>query len=127
MNDFKLDDLTSKLDDLTREVIDGVTIVHSGMTQFIYGPNHEILPREMLKMYDANGNKFYSNFKSIEEANQAIAKLAEEGITAVIGPKAPCRDYKTGNPIPNRSENAVGVFIVQVPEKSDDFSSHKTR
>mgnify|MGYP005980171603 FL=1 len=126
MNDFKMNDF--KLDDLTRkEVIDGVTIVHSGMTQFTYELNHERLPREKLEMYDANGNKFYSNFESIEEANQEIAKLAEEGITAVIGPKAPWRDYKTGNPIPNRSENAVGVFIVQVPEKSDDFSSHKTR
>ena len=125
MNDFKMNDF--KLDDLTRiEVIDGVTIVHSGMTQFTYGLNHERLPEE-LEMYDANGNKFYSNFESIEEANQEIEKLAEEGITAVIGPKAPWRDYKTGNPIPNRSENAVGVFIVQVPEKSDDFSSHKTR
>jgi len=119
MNDFKM----KKMKDLTRkEVIDGVTIVHSG--EFTYD---EGLPREVLEMYDANGNKFYSNFESIEEANQEIAKLAEEDITAVIGPKAPWRDYKTGNPIPNRSENAVGVFIVQVPEKSDDFSSHKTR
>ena len=121
MKDFILDDLTRK------EVIDGVTIVHSGMTQYIFGPNHEKLPREMLEMYDANGNRFYSNFESLEEANQAIAKLAEEGVTAVIGPKAPWIDHKTGNPIPNRSENAVGVFVVQVPEKSDDFSSHKTR
>ena len=70
------------------------------------------------KMYDSNGNKFYSNFESIEEANKEIAELAERGITAVVGPKAPCRD-KYGNMVPNRSENAVGVFIVSVPEKRD--------
>ncbi len=121
MDEFKFDDLTKK------EVIDGVTVVHSGVTQYIFGPNHKTLPRKMLEMYDANGNRFYSNFESLEEANKAISKLAEEGVTAVIGPKAPWIDHKTGNPIPNRSENAVGVFVVQVPEKSDDFSSHKTR
>ena len=62
-----------------------------------------------------------------EKMGIALAKLAEEGITAVIGPKAPWTDSITGNPIPNQDENAVGVFIVQVPEKSDDFSSRKTR
>lgn len=112
---------------VTYEVIDGVTIVYSSGTLFSFGPNHEILPRKVFEMYDANGNKFYSNFGSIDEANQEIAKLAEEGITAVIGPKAPWIDSITGNPIPNQTENAVGVFIVQVPEKSDDFSSRKTR
>lgn len=77
-------------------------------------------------MDDSNRNRFYSNFDSIEEANKAIASLAERGITAVIGPKAPWRG-NNGNMIPNRSENAVGVFVVSVPEKNDDFSSHKTK
>lgn len=111
---------------LTRkEVIDGVTVVHTGMTNSV-SVNGHIKSEEIVEMYDSNGNRFYSNFGSIEEANKAIVTLAEEGITAVIGPKAPCTGYN-GQQIPNKSENAVGVFIVSVPEKSDDFSSHKTR
>ena len=119
MEDFKLDDLARK------EKIGGVTVVHTGITQYIYGPKKEILPQEVLEMYDANGNQFYSNFESIEEANKEITELAEKGITAVIGPKAPYRDYQTGKLIPNSSENAVGVFVVSVPEKSDDYSEDR--
>lgn len=121
MGDFKLGDSVRK------EVIDGVTVVYIGGTLLNSGPGNELVPIKGVEMYDAAGNRFYSNFDSIEKANQVITKLAEEGITAVIGPKAPLRDNKTGNFIPNRSENTVGVFIVSVPEKSDDFSIHKTR
>ena len=111
----------------SKEVIDGVTVVHTGFIQRVL--SHESSGSELeeiVEMYDSNGNRFYSNFGSIEEANKAIVKLAEEGIAAVIGPKAPWRD-NDGKMIPNSSENEVGVFIVSVPEKSDDFSSHKTR
>lgn len=127
MEDLKLGRFKTRSFAKRKEIIDGVTVVHSGFTYYIHGPQRKRLPREKLEMYDANGNKFYSNFESIEEASQTIVKLAEEGITAVIGPKAPWLDYKTGNPIPNCSETAVGVFIVSVPEKSEDFSLHKTR
>ena len=133
MDEFKLDDLTRK------EVIDGVTVVYTGNSRDVHqghrskfsweGGGHEDLgykPEEIVEMYDSNGNRFYSNFKSIEEANKAIAELAERGITAIVGPKAPWRG-NDGNMIPNRSENEVGVFVVSVPEKSDDFSSTKTR
>ena len=133
MDEFKFDDSTWE------EVIDGVTVVYTGNIQSVHQGYREILswdgggykdlgckPEEIVKMYDSYGNKFYSNFDSIEEANKEIAELAERGITAVVGPKAPCRG-KYGNMIPNRSENAVGVFIVSVPEKRDDFFSPKTR
>ena len=100
------------------EVIDGVTVVHTGQQRS---------GRDVLIMYDAEGNRFYSNFGSIEKAKLAILKLAENGITAIIGPKAPWIDSKTGNPINNPSKNEVGVFIVSEPEKSDDFSSRKIR
>ena len=149
----KLDALTSKIDDLTwkdaqtwKEVIDGVTVVHSGDNRYGHQGNRPKFSwevggykdlddelrdlddelKESVKMYDSNGNRFYSNYESIEEANKAIAKLAERGITAIVGPKAPWRD-KDGNMVPNRYENEVGVFVVSAPEKSDDFSSPKTR
>ena len=142
----KLDALTSKIDDLTwEEVIDGVTVVHSGDNRYGHQGNRPKFSwkvggykdlddelkdlddelKESVIMYDSNGNRFYSNYESIEEANKAIAELAERGITAIVGPKAPWRG-KDGNMVPNR-ENAVGVFVVSAPEKSDDFSSPKTR
>lgn len=120
MKDLKFDDSNRK------EVIDGVTVVHTGMIQYTNGINNEELRHEVLEMYDANGNSFYSNFKSVEEASKAVVELAEKGITAVIGPKAPWIDPETGEPIHNGFKNDVGVYIVSVPEKSDDFS-HKTR
>ena len=124
MAEFKLKDLTRE------EVIDDVTVVYTGKSQNVpwEGGSHEDLghkSEEIVEMYDSNGNRFYSNFESIEEANKAIAELAERGITAVVGPKAPWRG-PDGNMIPNRFENAVGVFVVSVPEKSDDFFSPKT-
>ena len=129
-----------KLDGLTRkEVIDGVTVVYSGDIQYVHQGNRpksswkvggykdlDYKLKESVEMYDSNGNRFYSNYESIEEANKAIAKLAERGITAIVGPKAPWRG-KDGNMVPNRYENEVGVFVVSAPEKSDDFSSPKTR
>ena len=125
MDKFKIDDLTSKLDDLTRkEVIDGVTVVYSGdnvhqkhrpkLSWEVGGYKDLGYEREeFVEMYDSNGNRFYSNYESIEEANKAIAKLAERGITAIVGPKAPWRG-KDGKMIPNRYENEVGVFVVSV-------------
>lgn len=43
-------------------------------------------------MYDSAENRFYSNVETIEAAQEYIAKLAERGVTAVIGPKAPWRE-----------------------------------
>ena len=127
MDKFELDDLTSKLNNLTsKEVIDGVTVVYSRDRQYVGNKDLGCEREEFVDMYDSNGNRFYSNYESIEEANKAIAKLAERGITAIVGPKAPWRG-KDGKMIPNRYENEVGVFVVSVPEKSDDFSSPKTR
>ena len=138
MDELELNNSTRK------EVIDGVTVVYTGKSENVYqryetnfswegvGDKYlgykpeEVVPEEVVEMYDSNGNKYYSNFESIEKANKAIAELAVRGITAVVGPKAPWRG-RNGNMIPNRSETAVGVYVVSVPEKSDDFSSPKTR
>lgn len=123
---------------IRKEVIEGVTVVYTGNKSYVHqgyepkfsfeGGGYEDRGYKLgedIEMYDADGNRFYSNFDSIEKANKAIEKLAESGITAVIGPKAPWR--VNGKVMPNHSENDIGVFIVSVPEKSDDFSSRKIR
>lgn len=104
------------MDNIITEIIDGVTIVHSGTYRFVTGVGGMIVPFEEVKMYDNDGNIFYSNFQSIEEAEQAILKFADEGINAVIGPKGPKTDGK-GNFVKNNSNNEVGVYIISIPEK----------
>ena len=94
------------------EIIDGVIVCHTGEINYLIREN-EIEPIEKIEMYDLNGNRFYSNFASLEEANKAIEELAGNGQTAVIGPKAPWRG-PNGRTIPNVLKNDVGVYIVPV-------------
>ncbi len=53
------------------EVIYGVAVVHTG----VYYSDGD----EALQMYDANGNRAYSNCNSLEEAEQMIERLEAEG------------------------------------------------
>ena len=94
-----------------KEIIDGVTVVHNG--KLVSSKSMQ----EGLDIYDENGNKFYSNFNSKEDAALIILKLAEEGIEAVIGPKAPWINCVTGEPMHNKDNNAVGVYIVKEEKK----------
>ena len=107
-----------------KEIIDGVTIIHTGWKMPVHDLNGQIFAHEIIKIYDADGNSFYSNFESIEEATIAIKRLAKEGITAVIGPKAPCINHITGEPISNQSINAVAVYIVKEAEKNNDYPTY---
>ena len=75
-------------------------------------------------MYDSKGNKFYSHYNSIEEAEKAIKELKAKGITAIIGPKAPVRDYKTGEPIKNKNENHIGIYIVDTKTKEKENNNY---
>lgn len=109
-----------------KEVIDGVTVIHTGMTLHYSGFNYEPATEEYVEMYDSNGNRFYSNFESMEEANEKINELAKEGITAVIGPKAPWKNYITGLPVPNRSKTQIGLYIVPTQEKKEGFALCKS-
>lgn len=102
------------------EEIDGVRVVHTGMTQYIYDSKGNPLPKEILEMYDSNGNRFYSNCSSLAEAEKLVEKLKAEGKDAVIGPKAPWRHHKDGKPIKNQSENDVGVYIVKAIEEKEE-------
>lgn len=88
MCDFKYNRNHSRV-----EVVDGVTIVHTNEYQSVNCFDGKIREIEVLEIYDNNGNRFYSNFDSVEKANEAIERLAKEGITAVIGPKGPWTDF----------------------------------
>ena len=72
-----------------------------------------------LEMYDKNGNRFYENYSSVKEAEEAIEKLKAEGKEAVIGPKAPVKD-DNDKLIPNTMEGAVGVYIVKTIEEKEE-------
>ena len=99
------------------EIIDGVIIVHTGLYMSRLDSKGNYHPHELLHMYDEKGNKFYSNYSSKEEAAEAIIRLANEGIEAVIGPKAPWTNHLTDELMPNKDENAVGLYIVKEKEQ----------
>ena len=115
-------------------VINDVTVVYTGKQEVVhqeYELQYDDKPRdlgyaleEIVEMYDANGNKFYSNYESIEEAEKAVLEFAQRGIATVIGPKAPWCGCD-GKIFPNPSKTAVGVYFISIPKKSDEISSHK--
>ncbi len=105
------------------EVIDGVTIVHTGMysERLPMNPNFPSYEtEEIVEMYDADGNRFYSNYGAVESAQEAIERLAEEGVTAVIGPKSPLGGTN-GKFYSNPNPNVVALYIVQ--EKKEELGT----
>lgn len=117
LTEIKLEEI--KLEKIKpKEVIDGVIVVHTGKILNDSSIDGKILQHEILEMYDANGNRFYSNC-SPKEAEQLVAKLKSQGKEAVIGPVAPALDSKTGKPIKNTTENLVGVYIVKQKEQKE--------
>ncbi len=103
------------------EVIDGVTIVHTGVYHERFPMNPDRPSSELeeeIEMYDADGNRFYSNFGSMERAQEVVERLAEEGVTAVIGPKAPWGGHN-GDFYTNTDPNGVAVYIVE--EKKEEL------
>ena len=108
-----------------RTVIDGVTILYTGGYEYIHqgycrrsDGGYEDLGFKLVEeveYYDQIGNRFYSNFETEEAARKEIEELAERGITAVIGPKAPYRT-SDGTIHPN-PHDYIGVYIVKPPVK----------
>ena len=95
-----------------KEYVEGVTVVHTGFYFTIYRPSTYKI--EDVEFYDSHGNRGYTNCEP-EEADEIIKELAEEGITAIVGPKLPARG-KRGKIIPNPCD-FVGIYIVKPPVK----------
>lgn len=66
-------------------------------------------------MYDVNGNEFFENRPSMQEAEELIEKLRKKGKDAVIGPRAPIDIY--GKRKNYENEDIVGVYIVKDREE----------
>lgn len=95
-----------------QDIIDGVNVIYNNELGCVDEKVENIIEIVSAEVYDENGNKFYQNFSSIDEANYTLCELAERGVVAVIGPKGPIKDYTTGSYIPNPNENDIGVYIV---------------
>ena len=89
------------------EEIDGVRVIHTGLIRNVHrgyklslkGGEYKDLgyeQQECIEMYDFNGNRFYSNCSSKEEAEKLVAKLKKEG------------------------KDAVGVYIVKQKEEKEN-------
>ncbi len=105
------------------EVIDGVSVVHTGDydTWYLDGKPQKI---ESLEMYDANGNRAYSNCSSLEEAEQMVKRLEAEGKTAIIGRATPVISHD-GSVIPNNWEGSVGVYLVSEEKEQSNTPRHR--
>jgi len=95
-----------------QDTIDGINVIYNNELGCVDEKVENIIEIVSADIYDENGNKFYQNFSSLNEANYALCELAERGVVAVIGPKGPIKDYTTGNYIPNPNEDDIGVYIV---------------
>lgn len=93
------------------EEFDGVRVVHTGL--------NDEMNMEILEIYDANGNRWYTNIPSIKGAEMLIEKLKAQGKEAVIGPKAPGRKAD-GTLVRNPREDVVGVYIVKEREEKEE-------
>lgn len=110
-----------------KEIFEGITIIHTGMKENINATNihgDDMGGREILEMYDADGNKFYANCSTKKEAKELIKKLEETGVQAIIGPKAPWRG-DNGELISNKSKKQMGIYIVK--EKLQETESQKDK
>lgn len=108
-----------------KEIFDDVVVVHTGLTMYRFNSRGESIPREVIEMYDLEGNRFYTNCESMEEANKLVEELAKENVEAIIGIRAPWTS-PSGELVSNQETDAVGVYIKKI-EKNDDFSKKKTR
>lgn len=66
-------------------------------------------------MYDVNGNEFFENRPTKQDAEELIEKLRKKGKVAVIGPRAPIDIY--GKRISYENDDVVGVYIVKDREE----------
>lgn len=124
---------TNNENSLKTEVFGGVTVVHTG--KFVddfggfqydeYGRAYTdgLRKVEILEYYDEFGNKFRTNI-SKSSADEFVSKLAEEGITAVIGPAAPWRNNKGLNA---SGPDVVGIYIVKQDILNQDESVSRQR
>ena len=66
---------------------------------------------------DDEGNEFFHNYDSYNDAVYMVCELANRGIVAKTGPAGPIKDYEIGRFIENPNDDQVGVYIVSKLEK----------
>jgi hypothetical protein len=99
------------------EKLDNVTIVYNSYTPSKDEEINKYLYLNSIKIYDSFGNELYGNYSDINEAYERLFYLIDRGVDAVIGPKAPVKDYSSGRLIPNYNQDSVGLYIVKEKQK----------
>ena len=102
---------------------DGLTIIDGG-SYYNENADGEIEVVRSIKCYDEFGNSFYDNYSSVDEALDAIIRLAEEGITAVIGTPRPTV-MNDGRLVSLKESGCVGIYIVGELEKKNTYSKRR--
>ena len=104
--------------DITRrEYINGVTVEY-GNYRITNNPTlNKYLYLNSIKFYDYLGNEFYANFDDINDAIAEQCKLADRGVASVIGPKAPIKNYDTGELIETSEYFGCALYIENKKQK----------
>lgn len=85
---------------------------------------YDLIPN--YNIYDKDGNWFYRNCRSLEEAQKTVERLLIEGKKAIIGHRAPIRG-RNGILVPNPDENVVAVYLVEELEETMEIQEFVTR
>ena len=100
------------------EKINGVNVVYNNDKGCVDKKLEYIMELASAELKDDEGNEFYLNFDSYDDAVYAVGELANRGVVAKIGPRGPIKDYETGRFVENTDINQVGVYIVSKLHKT---------
>ena len=110
-----------------KEKINGINIIYKNEKGCIDKKLENIMELASADLFDENGNKFYQNFPSMDEAMFSLCELADRGIVAVIGPSGPIKDYELGRYIENPNQDEVGLYIVPEITKGKTLTKNNKR
>ena len=112
-------------DIIKREIINGVTVEYRSHAVTENPQLNKYLQLESIKFFDEDGNEFYVNCNDINEAYEQMGYLLNRGVATVIGPKAPIKDFNTGEISSNYNQNGVALYIIKENKKEKGLVREK--
>ena len=100
-----------------REYINGVIIEYGKYTKTNDSDLNRLLYLNSIKFYDEYGNEFYANFENVNDAYAEMYYLLNRGVNVVLGPKAPIKDFESGEITLNYNQDGVALYIVKNEKK----------
>ncbi len=110
-----------------QEIINGISIIYNNEKGCVDKKLENFMEIASADLFDSEGNKFYQNYSTMNDAMYTVCELADRGIVAIVGPCGPIKDYNTGRYIENPDKEQVGVYIVSKFEKTKSLNKNKKK